>query len=525
MGAFDGYKVYEIAEIVAPDSPDTLLRQADAWRELGTALHDQATSMLRHLEAASSAWSSKSGEAFFTALSGQAEQLRTAADQAFSASERWNGIAVEVADVQTKVTDIADDWAAAGCPMDDGPESRTFSVRARQAMVAATEQIETHSSALQFDVDFTPLPEPEAPGQSGHSSGRSGGDAAPPGPGSGFVEPGGSSVPPGADEPDLQGPPPGSTGTGPGPGPALTGPPPGSPPPPPVAPPFGRVHQQSPEPKLPVCPPRKPPPVGVRPSRTMPPPRSTPPPRPKPSVPRTAPRQTPPPAPKAPRPPGRTVPSVIGSRQGNTGTAPIGTPRPVNALTRPVIGQRPGTTNPAPAVKGRLIGPNGVVAGPRNKVRAVRIPRLRSGGENLNRGVIRAGGAGRPAAPLKPVVQKSHRRDEDKRLSSDGPLEEFWEPNGAVVPAVITRRSDWQGHRHDPGPVKPLRANEELSGQFDEREVVDRLSRRGGETEEHSELWRAPKTSPTIITSSAETTRFHDPGPFFGRGTRSGGSR
>lgn len=155
--------------------------------------------------------------------------------------------------------------------------------------------------------------------------------------------------------------------------------------------------------------------------------------------------------------PGRTVPPVIGQRSGKTGNLPKSTaPRTVNGLNRPVIGGRPGTGSRVPATRRSGIGEDGVfgrrASAAKPGQRGVRIARPKSGGEALNRAVIR-GAKGAPGLP--PRTGRKRDQDDEKPVYGDGPMAEFWSVEGTTR-SVITNGYTGAEPVHDPGPVVPL---------------------------------------------------------------------
>ena len=270
---------------------------------------------------------------------------------------------------------------------------------------------------------------------------------APPGPGPGTppMPLPRAPMPPTPPPPRMPAPPP----RPPGPSPRPPGPAP-RPPAPPPRPPGPTPRPPAPPPRTPMPPPRSP---GL-PGPGQPPPGRTPVPPPG--------GRTPTPPPTSPRPPGPTTKPIIGGRPGGPGnfgrsrTAP-----PVRGIQPPVIGGRPGATpgatppragmpggaprggmprtapgvpsafgrqnaaptsggrapSGAPGVRGmtppsRAIANNGVIGSRQSQAAArsgaggtqpqapgVRAAKVKSGGEHLNRGVIR--GAKHGVAPAK----------------------------------------------------------------------------------------------------------------------------
>lgn len=175
-----------------------------------------------------------------------------------------------------------------------------------------------------------------------------------------------------------------------------------------------------------------------------------------------------------------------------------------NGLNRPVIGQRSGGTGgkPGGGTPGKpLIGKNGVVGTQKPAGPGVRSAKSYSGGKTTNRSVVSGvrqafkpgSGPGSSGAAGKPPKK---REDERGLLPNEGG-EYIWTTSGTTVPAVITG-TDWSTREHTRGPAAELRADPRKAPVVDERDIVERLSRKD-EPQDANQLWPIPKGTPGVI--------------------------
>jgi|GEM_PF-6095021 len=525
MTYFDSLSIDDIREMVDPDRPELMTRQADRWAAIGTFYTDQATVLDDQLTAIRPSWTGSAAERFYAEVEQVVLDFQQAAEVADGNAAGWHDITDHVRFARDEIIALHTEWQTVKDELGaDGDEEAmvearlTYDEAARSIMtiiaeattdiylrelwtpdppderdISAQQHMEsTRRSTVNTDgrdnrqttdtktTERTDKTKPERNMIEGHGPlddnmieghGPEGDD---------FVSilngpqrDGLDSTPP-IDGPVLQNPPVATPQP-------MTPPPPSPNPiaaPPPTGQPFG-------------VPAGFPSLGGNRPVFAPPPPPTS----------RQSPFHT---------PQQNTVRPVIGARPGTTGVAPTGQ-APSEGLNRPGMGNRPATAKPTPSR--RLIDGRGVVrstrAGQTSRT-PVRGPIARAEGR-LPRGAMLPESRRHRAVPIADDVRKLKRRqsqEERGAFSTETPM----------VPGIIAGSSRL-APRIDPGPMVSLRST--ASDEPTERSIVEKLAERPERDLTNQQLWSPPELSPGVITSRRPVDQpHHDPGAVYPRQSR-----
>lgn len=535
MTHFDSLSIEDLREVVEPDRPESMERQAGRWAAIGDFYTGQAALLDDHLTAIRPSWTGSAAERFYFEVERVVDDLQLAAEVAEGNATGWRSITEYVRYARTEIIALHDEWLLVKAEMDGEDDEATLEARrayddAARAIMAFTadETTDVYLRELWHPEPFEPIgpdgddhqaeytrrstmitehrndtttwddrrerSEPKSPTEkesTAENDDRNMIDGHGPhedrdlidghGPeGDEFVtilngppyDAVGPDGPPSyREEPILQNPP-SVTPVAPQPTPTV---PPGPTGPPatgqPVVPPAGFGT-----------------PPGLHRGFTPPPPTA---------------RHTPFHTPQQ-----NTVRPVIGARPGPAAGIPtVGSAS--EGLNRPVVGNRPASAKAATPRK--LIDGKGVIRSSGNRT-PVRGPVVsRSSTRRLPRGAILPQPRRHRAVPIAEDVRNLKRRR--SRREHDA-----FEPETTTVPGIID--GSHIATPIDPGPI--LNRPPTIREDPDEHATVARLSERPETSPTDQELWCPPtEVSPAVITSRRpDTPTRHDPGTLFPQRSR-----